>query len=224
MGKPLIDMVGRVYGQWTVMSRAEAPANKTGAFWRCMCGCGVSKIVRGVDIRNGKSKSCGCLKSSAEVRSAISVARKLATGTARERFNSRYKVADNGCWEWTAHRDADGYGMLFENSRAVRAHRFSIQYLKGLDPADKVVCHSCDNPGCVNPEHLFLGDPVDNVRDMISKGRDKIQGERNNRARLSWGDVETIRNSSESSSVLAVRFGVSLTSIKNVRSGKTWCR
>jgi len=92
-----------------------------------------------------------------------------------ERFKKKYTIADNGCWEWTGWKNHDGYGFFrYLNKKEIQAHRFSAKHLAGQDITNKVVCHKCDNPGCVNPEHLFVGTQSDNVRDMHIKKRHKI--------------------------------------------------
>jgi hypothetical protein len=80
-----------------------------------------------------------------------------------------------GCWEWTGNTDIDGYGTFNCNHKKWLAHRFSM-LIAGQDPEGWIVMHSCDNPPCVNPEHLSLGTPADNTQDMLSKGRWKGRG------------------------------------------------
>lgn len=83
-----------------------------------------------------------------------------------ERFLKKIKISKNGCWDWQAQKDKDGYGRFQSGS----AHRWSYKHYKG-DPTGLFVCHSCDNPGCVNPDHLWLGTHQDNMKDMVKKNK-----------------------------------------------------
>ena len=90
-----------------------------------------------------------------------------------ERFNTKYVVDEaTGCWEWQAYKMPNGYGQIgFPPRRMALAHRVSFELHNGPIPKGLHVLHTCDNRGCVNPEHLFLGTHQDNMGDMVAKAR-----------------------------------------------------
>lgn len=92
----------------------------------------------------------------------------------RVRFWSKVKKSDQ-CWEWQGANVPKGYGIIGKNGRNQYAHRVSWELHKGIIPKGLLVCHHCDNPKCVRPDHLFVGTHQDNLRDMSRKGRGRQQ-------------------------------------------------
>jgi HNH endonuclease len=132
---------------------------------------------------------------------------------------------NSGCWLWLPLGRHNVYGYAFFQGRYYAAHRLSYAVFKGDVPADRDVCHTCDTPACINPDHLFLGTEQDNIRDMLAKGRSNRKGERHQRwqgSKLTEENVRLIRQSDESSAALARQFGVSPSAVKSARAGKTW--
>jgi hypothetical protein len=141
-----------------------------------------------------------------------------ANATLEQRLrHTGWTVTPAGCWEWNGGLNQHGYGQLAVGvyvdgiSRPGQAHRVAYEVWKG-DPSGKYVCHRCDNRRCMNPEHLFLGDPIDNNRDMAAKLRNPT-GEFRSDFRLTDGQVEEIRvryaAGGISQRALAAEFGVS---------------
>lgn len=137
------------------------------------------------------------------------------------RFWSKVKRGGpNECWPWLAAKDWDDYGMFKSGGIQMRAHRVSWCLRHG-DPGTLCVLHRCDNPRCVNPEHLFVGGNIDNIRDRDAKGRTS-RGERHRFAKLTEMGVRVIRRSSLSTCKLAAVFRVHQTTVWEAKFGKGW--
>lgn len=96
------------------------------------------------------------------------------------------------CWMWRRTLDKDGYGKACYNMKHMPAHRMSYEEYIGDFNKKLHVLHTCDNPGCINPEHLFLGSNEDNVKDKMLKGR-QLKGEGIGNSKLKEKDIVNIR-------------------------------
>jgi len=130
----------------------------------------------------------------------------------------------NNCWLWTGRLTVKGYGsfvVTYNGYKFWRAPRFAWFLENGPIPKDGQILHTCDNRFCVNPEHLYLGNTDDNMRDMVKNGRSMI-GERHWKARLTEDDVIAIRLSNKSDSQLAAKYNVHASHIGKIRIGVRW--
>lgn len=128
--------------------------------------------------------------------------------------------AESGCWLWTAYRMKNGYGNFRTPARHELAHRSSYRLFVGpLDQRD--VMHKCDNPSCVNPEHLSLGTRRENMRDASNKGRMRI-GEAHGRAKLSVEQATYALTAPGLQKEIAAALGVTQSHISAIRTGKVW--
>lgn len=152
-----------------------------------------------------------------------------------DRFLSKVTKTDT-CWLFNGDKDKNGYGKFWVNSakRSIGAHRVSYELYNSKIPDKMIVCHKCDNPSCVNPEHLFIGTQRDNMADKVAKDRqakgsnhrcnlypDKVlKGERSGSCKLNDKNVQDIRNLSKEGSYtqqeLADKFNISRSQIWNI--------
>lgn len=140
--------------------------------------------------------------------------------TVEDRFWNKVSKTEN-CWNWTASvQGKNGYGFfrISKEKGCAVAHRFSYELAYGTIPPGMLVCHTCDNPLCVKPTHLFLGTHKDNAIDREKKNRLKQHGSQ----KLTDKEVIEIRGSSLSQSALSKAYKVSRTTIASIRKGESW--
>jgi HNH endonuclease len=165
--------------------------------------------------------------------------------TTEQKFWSKVDKQPNGCWLWTAAKTTAGYGNICDSERGGEkryTHRYSWELHFGPIPDGKYVCHKCDVRNCVRPDHLFLGDPVENTLDALAKGRLEPQRQTFKRLwREKWSDrrgegaqnhkltedqVREIRSTYKKGVVgfktIKKRFGISFGLAQRIIARKTW--
>jgi hypothetical protein len=142
--------------------------------------------------------------------------------TVRQRFERKFQVTP-GCWQWIAGTQKPGYGRFRYLTDSQQAHRVSYLLYVGEIPEGLHVLHKCDNPQCVNPDHLFLGTQADNNADKISKGRSiGPRGEACHMAKLTNEQAVFARTDPRSTTEVAKELGVSYLAVWNIRKRNTW--
>lgn len=160
----------------------------------------------------------------------LSVAAEIGRRKFIERYEARFaRYVDrlggaDACWLWTGCRAGNGYGRMSVGGRQRPAHRIAWTIANGPIPEGLFVCHTCDNPPCVNPAHLFLGTHRENMKDMASKGR-STAGERHPKAKLTEADVREIRHlcgGGMPQRRVAAQFGLCQQHVSELAAGKVW--
>ena len=150
--------------------------------------------------------------------------------TLKERF-FRFVDKSGDCWLWTGKsKSQKGYGQIQEGGKGSKhrsVHRLSYEFHFGEIPKGLVIMHKCDNPSCVNPDHLEAGTQSKNIKDAFLRGRKKATpphkfGESHGATKLKNADVYEIRNSQEISAILSAKYGVSKSAIQRIKSRVTW--
>lgn len=149
--------------------------------------------------------------------------REYRTLTPEQRFWPKVNKTET-CWLWTGYTMPFGHGQIHTRYGAKLVHRLSWELHYGPIPDSLEVCHHCDVPQCVRPDHLFLGSQADNMRDAYSKNR-LAKGERNGHAKLAECDVLSIfdmRSRGEKETVIAEHFNVSRGTINSILRRQNW--
>lgn len=165
------------------------------------------------------------------LKSLRSILRRDLTQSDRIRFESKFvKSDDSQCWEWLAFKNKKGYGaIMYRDLGNMAAHRFSYMLYIGDFDKSKFICHTCDNPSCVNPSHLFVGTASENMKDKIKKGRAKNPPvHKGNNQHLSKMNPEKIREIRKlfkygmSQTELAKKYGLHTATMNNICRNKSW--
>lgn len=132
-------------------------------------------------------------------------------------------IKKDGCWDWSGYKDKNGYAQINGHNGKrcipIKAHRISFEIHIGKIPYGKIVCHTCDNTACTNPDHLWLGTPKENSQDMTEKGR------RVGHSVLKEQDIRDIRKKildGVTQVRIAKDYGVHVTTINFISKNKTW--
>ncbi len=170
---------------------------------------------------------------------AISIIKKYHRGlpihgekpkTLKDRILEKTEIKINGCWIWKGAKSGSPsknirYGYINIDGKARRVHRVFYELYYNADIKGKTLMHSCDNPSCINPEHIFVGTPQDNMDDMINKGRDRHPRGEANKSKLNEKDIfeiKEMREQGETFVAIAKEFDISATHARNIVNNKKW--
>lgn len=183
----------------------------------CLCECGTKKVFNSGALTSGTTISCGCYRS---------IHAKDYKEVLKERLLKNILINENGCWVWQKSKHRQGYGNVAFKRKCRLAHRVSWEIFKGNLDKDILVCHKCDNPPCINPDHLFLGTDRDNSLDAFAKGRiQRYKGSDHYYSKLNDENVIAIRNmrkKGKTQEYLSKVFSVNISTIKDVLSRRSW--
>jgi hypothetical protein len=140
----------------------------------------------------------------------------------KQRFEEKFVVTPS-CWTWTGGRTSKGYGRIRVGNLTTTAHRVSYKLYVADIPDGMIVCHRCDNPPCVNPDHLFVGTHGDNMKDKVQKGRlKKSFGARNGSTKLNEDQVRRIHSDHRLHREIAADYGVATSQVQRIKAGRYW--
>lgn len=138
----------------------------------------------------------------------------------RARHNQHVQVTP-GCWLWTGFKTSSGYGRLGCGLKTLLAHRLAYELYVGEIPSGLGVLHRCDNPPCVNPDHLFVGDASDNNKDKMQKGR-APRGETHPASKFTESQVRAMLADKRPYNDIVAEYGISKPHLCGLKGGKFW--
>ena len=225
VNKKQLSLVGHKYGKLTPISISEKKGYKY--YWLCLCDCGREKSIPESSLRkpDGRgTRTCGMCRLEGDdyIQAKMDILMK------------HIKKDPSGCWLWTGSLDKNGYGIFPSKRFDQRAPRAAYKLLVGEITDGLWVLHKCDVKGCVNPEHLYLGDVRQNVKDAMERGRLDTspnpakgkKGELNTKSKLKEEDVVKIRSiknpNGQMNRWLARCYRIHINTIRAVIKRKTW--
>jgi predicted XRE-type DNA-binding protein len=201
--------IGRRFGRLVVLE------NTKNRKCLCKCDCGTILPIAVTSLYGGQTLSCKCLRKKSDEEYLIS---------AKERFFDKLIIGKE-CWIWIGLKNKQGYGNFNYRGKYYLSHRMSWIFHNGLIPQKYCVCHKCDNPSCVNPEHLFLGTHSDNMNDAYQKGRRNNAKENHPRYRITKEMVEKVkdlRKTGLTQKKIGEAIGLTQTTVSSILLGKHW--
>jgi len=228
------EILGQKFGKWLVLEKTHKRDSRGQIVWRCKCECGRE---RGITYNQLKFKrTVGCFRCNRR--------RPVSPRPTLNELIDNSTQSETDCFIWKgsfSRHDKWGYAIVyFKDERGRITHKVSRlileEKLKCCLLKSGFACHTCDNPKCINPEHLFLGDAVLNPKDAAKKGRmargenhgsrlhpERVpRGENSGRAMLTEKDVKIIRDSPLPSRLLAKNYGVGKSTIQAVKNRESW--
>ena len=150
----------------------------------------------------------------------------MAHSDLKSEFLSRTEAQDNGCWHWTGNvfKARGGYGCATFRKHGIinkRAHRLAWELFRHKITPEHHVLHKCDNPLCVNPDHLFLGNQWSNMRDRDSKNRQN-RGENHGMCKLTEPQALAVLNDKRPQKEIASDYGISVPTVSDIKRGHSW--
>jgi hypothetical protein len=217
-----IDLGGMQFGLLHVDARAEERGLRGEVKWICRCACGGAVMVDGVKLRNGHTKSCGCLRRLSGTDSPNTDNRPILDRLAEH----SHVVIETECKIWNGPRQVFGHGTISIAGKRALVHRTAWEAERGSIPDGLDCLHNCpggDNPACWNVEHLWLGTQADNNADRDEKGRHiALLGEAHGGARLTEGQVSAMRQDRRAYAEIAADYNLSEGHVGDIVRGDNW--